>query len=45
MMSGVQVHLESPLPEMRLLGMIVAEALTDKVKVAEHKLKFEVRYV
>ena len=43
MMSGVQVHLESPLPEMRLLGMIVAEALTEKVNVAQPKLQFEVR--
>ena len=45
MMSGVQVHLDSPLPEMRLLGMIVAEALTEKVDVSKQKLQFEVRHM
>ena len=45
MMSGVQVHLDSPLPEIRLLGMIVAEALTEKVDVAQQKLQFEVRHM
>ena len=42
MMSRVQVHLDSPLPEVRRLGMIVAEAITDKLNVAEQKLQFEV---
>ena len=45
MMSGVQVHLDSPLPEMRLLGMIVAEALAEKVDVSKQKLQFEVRHM
>lgn len=42
LMSGAQAHLDSPIPEVRRLCMVVAEAITDRLNVTEHKLKFEV---
>ncbi len=44
MMQGIQTHLDSSLPNVRRLGMIVAEAVTDRItgeQDPENKLKFE----
>ena len=38
-MDGVKNHLESPDAKTRVLGMIVAENLSDLVKVSEQKEK------
>ena len=42
-MSGVQVHLDSSLPQVRCQGMIVAEVYMEKINTEKEKLKFEVK--
>ena len=42
MMPGIQVHLDSPLPKVRRLGMIVAEAVSTTLDPEGPKLAFEV---
>ena len=44
LMPGVQAHLDSPLPNVRRLGMIVAESVTHKLDSQNQPLQFEVRW-
>ncbi|KAF4798501.1 Telomere length regulation protein TEL2 like protein [Turdus rufiventris] len=43
MMEGVKCHLDSSLPQLRRLGMVVAEAISLKVNTEGPVLKFEVK--
>lgn len=43
MMEGVKCHLESSLPQIRRLGMIVAESISSKINTDGPVLKFQVR--
>uniref|UniRef100_F7G8S3 Telomere length regulation protein TEL2 homolog n=1 Tax=Monodelphis domestica TaxID=13616 RepID=F7G8S3_MONDO len=45
MMGGVQCHIESSLPQVRHLGMIVAETISSRIHSEGPKLKFQVRGV
>lgn len=43
MMEGVKCHLDSSLPQLRRLGMVVAEAISLKINTEGPVLKFEVK--
>uniref|UniRef100_A0A663LSE2 Telomere length regulation protein TEL2 homolog n=1 Tax=Athene cunicularia TaxID=194338 RepID=A0A663LSE2_ATHCN len=45
MMEGVKCHLDSSLPQIRCLGMIVAESISSKVNTDGPVLKFQVKFV
>lgn len=43
MMEGVKCHLDSNLPQVRRLGMIVAESISSKINTDGPVLKFQVK--
>lgn len=43
MMEGVKCHLDSSLPQLRRLGMVVAESISLKINTEGPVLKFEVK--
>lgn len=43
MMEGVKCHLDSNLPQIRRLGMIVAESISSKINTDGPVLKFQVK--
>lgn len=43
MMEGVKCHLESSLPQLRRLGMVVAESISSSINTEGPVLKFEVK--
>lgn len=45
MMEGVKCHLDSSLPQIRRLGMIVAESISSKINTDGPVLKFQVRAI
>uniref|UniRef100_A0A8C9FNL2 Telomere length regulation protein TEL2 homolog n=1 Tax=Pavo cristatus TaxID=9049 RepID=A0A8C9FNL2_PAVCR len=45
MMEGVKCHLDSSLPQVRRLGMIVAESISSKINTDGPVLKFQVKVV
>uniref|UniRef100_A0A8C3LQP0 Telomere length regulation protein TEL2 homolog n=1 Tax=Chrysolophus pictus TaxID=9089 RepID=A0A8C3LQP0_CHRPC len=45
MMEGVKCHLESSLPQIRRLGMIVAESISSKINTDGPVLKFQVKVI
>uniref|UniRef100_A0A8D0EX34 Telomere length regulation protein TEL2 homolog n=1 Tax=Strix occidentalis caurina TaxID=311401 RepID=A0A8D0EX34_STROC len=45
MMEGVKCHLDSSLPQIRCLGMIVAESISSKINTDGPVLKFQVKVI
>lgn len=45
MMEGVKCHLDSSLPQIRRLGMIVAESISSKINTDGPILTFQVKVV
>ena len=47
LVAGMQCHLESSVPKIRTVGMVVAEAVTEVLggETTQDKLKFEVRCI
>lgn len=45
MMEGVKCHLDSNLPQIRRLGMIVAESISSKINTDGPVLKFQVKVI
>lgn len=45
MMEGVKCHLDSSLPQIRRLGMIVAESISSKINTDGPVLKFQVKVI
>ncbi|KFQ36187.1 Telomere length regulation protein TEL2, partial [Mesitornis unicolor] len=45
MMEGVKCHLDSNLPQIRRLGMIVAESISSKINADGPVLKFQVKFI
>lgn len=45
MMEGVKCHLDSNLPQIRHLGMIVAESISSKINTDGPVLKFQVKVI
>uniref|UniRef100_UPI00398ECA23 telomere length regulation protein TEL2 homolog n=1 Tax=Pristiophorus japonicus TaxID=55135 RepID=UPI00398ECA23 len=41
MMAGMECHLDSNLPRVRRLGMVVAECLSARVNTGDHRLRFQ----
>lgn len=41
-LSGVQAHLENPATEIQQLGMLAAEQLSNKLKLSDKQLSFQV---